>query len=76
MSIDIHATLEKLQLHGMAVAWRELQAEKTRLVHRPEVWMERLIAAEQTDRTLRRLRYQIKTARFPTHRDLLSFDSQ
>lgn len=45
MSID-HATgLKALQLYGMATAWSELQAEKPRQTHRPESWMERLIAA-------------------------------
>jgi DNA replication protein DnaC len=60
----------------MATAWRELQAEKPKLVSRPEIWMARLLAAEHTDRTLRSLRYQLKTARFPIHRDLLGFDWQ
>ncbi|UUM22049.1 IS21-like element helper ATPase IstB [Mycoavidus sp. SF9855] len=76
MPTDIHATLTALQLHGMATAWSELQAEKPKLVNRPEIWIERLIAAEQTDRALRRLRYQLKAARFPIHRDLLSFNWQ
>jgi DNA replication protein DnaC len=39
-----------------------------------ELWMERLIIAEQTERQARRLRYQLHTARFPIHRDLLGFD--
>jgi DNA replication protein DnaC len=74
MSID-HATgLKALQLYGMATAWGELQAEKPRQTHRPESWMERLIAAEQTDRQLKSLRYQLKAARFPIHRDLLGID--
>jgi DNA replication protein DnaC len=76
MSTDIHTTLKTLKLYGMATAWSELQAEKPKPVSRPEIWMERLIAAEQTDRTLRRLRYQLKAARFPIHRDLLGFDWQ
>jgi DNA replication protein DnaC len=71
MSID-HATgLKALQLYGMATAWGELQAEKPKQAHRPESWMGRLIAAEQTDRQLKSLRYQLKAARFPIHRDLL-----
>ena len=36
--------------------------------------MERLITAEQTDRQLKSLRYQLKSARFPIHRDLLGID--
>ena len=49
-----HATsLKALQLYGMATAWSELQAEKPKQVHRPENWMEKLIAAEQTERQLK-----------------------
>jgi len=70
MSTDHATSLKTLQLYGMALAWSELQAEKPRQVHRPESWMERLIHAEQTDRQLRSLRYQLKAARFPIHRDL------
>ena len=74
MSID-HATgLKALQLYGMATAWGELQAEKPKQTHRPESWMARLITAEQTDRQLKRLRYQLKAARFPIHPDLLGID--
>ena len=36
--------------------------------------MARLIAAEQTDRQLKSLRYQLKAARFLNHRDLLGID--
>jgi DNA replication protein DnaC len=74
MSIDHALTLKALQLYGMATAWGELQAEKPRQVHRPETWMERLLVAEQTDRQLRTLRYQLKAARFPIHRDLVGFE--
>jgi DNA replication protein DnaC len=74
MSIDHLANLKALQLHGMATAWAELQAEQPRQVHRPEVWMQQLINAEQTDRQLRSLRYQLKSAKFPIHRDLSGID--
>lgn len=74
MSIDHTAGLKALQLYGMATAWGELQAEKPKQTHRPESWMVRLIAAEQTDRQLKSLRYQLKAARFPIHRDLLGID--
>ena len=74
MSIDYAVSLKALQLYGMATAWSELQAEKPRQVHRPEVWMEKLLVAEQTDRQLKSLRYQLKAARFPIHRDLLGID--
>ena len=74
MSIDHSIQLKSLQLYGMATAWSELQAEKPKQAHRPEVWMQRLISAEQTDRQLKSLRYQLKAARFPIHRDLIDFD--
>lgn len=72
--IDRVGQLKALQLQGMATAWGELQAEKSRQPPSPEIWLDRLIAAEQTDRQIRRLRYQIKSARFPIHRDLSSVD--
>jgi DNA replication protein DnaC len=74
MSIDHMISLKALHLYGMATAWTELQAEMPRQAHRPETWMGRLITAEQTDRQLKSLRYQFKSARFPIHRDLLSID--
>lgn len=74
MSIDHATSLKALQLFGMATAWSELQAEKPKQAHRPENWMERLIAAEQTERQLKSLRYQFKAARFPIHRDLTGID--
>jgi len=51
-----------------------MQAEKPRRPHRPESWMGRLIVAEQTDRQLRSLRYQLKLVRFPVHYNLLGID--
>lgn len=74
MSIDHATSLKALQLYGMASAWSELQAEKPKQAHRPESWMERLLAAEQTDRQMKSLRYQLKAARFPIHRDLLGIE--
>lgn len=74
MSIDHTISLKALHLYGMATAWAELQAEMPRQGHRPGTWMERLITAEQTDRQLKSLRYQLKSARFPIHRDLLGID--
>lgn len=74
MSIDHATSLKALKLYGMATAWSELQAEKPKQTHRPENWMGSLIAAEQTDRQLKSLRYQLKAARFPIHRDLLGID--
>jgi DNA replication protein DnaC len=76
MSIDRTACLKELHLFGMAAAWREWQAEYTipSKPVMPEVWLDRLIAAEQADRRARSLNYQLKAARFPMHRDLMNFD--
>jgi len=77
MSIDRTAQLKTLHLFGMAAAWSEWQAEyaqKNPVM--PEVWLDRLIEAEQADRQARSLNYQLKAARCPIHRDLMSFDWQ
>lgn len=74
MSIDLVHRLKALSLHGMALAWNELQGESTRQKPSPDVWLNRLIEAEQADRQARRLTYQLKAARFPVHRDLVNFN--
>lgn len=72
--IDRVAQLKSLQLYGMTAAWSELHAEKPRQPPAPEAWLARLIEAEQQDRQTRSLRYQLKAAKFPIHRDLAAFD--
>lgn len=74
MSIDRTAQLKSLHLYGMASAWAEWMAEGPRQPVQPEVWLDRLIEAEQIDRQVRSLRYQLKAARFPIHRDLTGID--
>jgi len=76
MSIDRHAQLKTMHLYGMAAAWNEWRTEFSAQQKpvMPEVWLDRLIAAEQSDRQARTLNYQLKAARFPHHRDLISFD--
>src|SRR6195952_3179070 len=64
------AQLKALHLYGMATAWSELLAEGPRRPVQPEAWLDRLIEAELADRQVRSLRYQLKVARFPVHRDL------
>jgi IstB-like ATP binding protein. len=78
MSIDRAAQLKTLHLYDMAAAWSEWQAEYAlqQKPVMPEVWLDRLIEAEQVDRQARSLNYQLKAARFPMHRDLMSFDWQ
>lgn len=74
MSIDRLAQLKSPHLYGMATAWAELLAEGTRRPMQPEAWLDRLIDAKQADRQVRSLRYQMKAARFPIHRDLTGID--
>ncbi len=76
MSIDRIAQLKSLHLYGMAAAWSEWQAEYAiqQKPVMPEVWLDRLIEAEQVDRQARSLNYQLKAARFPIHRDLMQFE--
>ena len=78
MSIDRIAQLKALHLCGMAAAWNEWQSEygSQQKPVMPEVWLDRLIAAEQADRQARSLNYQLKAARFPIHRDLMNYDWQ
>jgi len=78
MPIDRAMRLKELHLYGMAAAWSEWQVEYSSQQKpvTPEVWLDRLIEAEQADRQARSLSYQLKAARFPHHRDLMSFDWQ
>ena len=72
---DHLSRLKSLQLFGMAIAWRELQAEAPRnKTLSLEALLLRLLDGEQADRQARSLRYQLKAARFPIHRDLTGFD--
>jgi DNA replication protein DnaC len=66
--------LNALHLYGMATAWSEFLAEGPRRPMQPEAWLDRLIEAELADRQVRSLRYQLKAARFPVHRDLTGID--
>ena len=71
---DRLAQLSALHLYGMAAAWSELLAEGPRRPMQPEAWLDRLIDAELADRQVRSLRYQLKAARFPVHRDLTGIE--
>ena len=77
---DHFAHLKALQLHGMAdkfpeSTWREMQAEAPRSKTLSiEALLLRLLSGEEADRQVRTLRYQMKAARLPHHRDLAGFD--
>ena len=74
MSIDLLSQLKSLKLHGMAEAWAEIQAEPSGSTKAsPTETLRRLLQAEITDRHARSLRYQLNTAKFPIHRDLVDF---
>lgn len=75
MSIDLLSPLKQLRLYGMAEAWSEYLAEAPRLKQplSAENLLQRLIAAEKTERSVRSLNYQMRSAKFPIHRDFSDF---
>ena len=76
MLTELIAELKALRLFGMAQGLAELLADPTQQIQLPEQWVKQLIEAERVDRHARTLRYQLKAARFPIHRDLATFDFQ
>ncbi len=63
-----------LKLHGMAEVLPELLAKPRSGNHSLDRLLQTLIQAERTDRQVRSLQYQMKSARFPQPRDLAGFD--
>ncbi len=61
---------------AMAEAWSELRAEapQRKQALSPETTLSQLIKAEIADRQMRSLKYQLKIAKFPIHRDFVKFD--
>lgn len=76
MRAELIAQLNALRLYGMAQALADLVAYPAEQPPLPELWVQPLLDAERADRQARTLQYQLKTARFPLHRDLASFDFQ
>ena len=74
MTNDTVAKLKSLRLHGMAQTWPELMAQFRNNPVEPERLMDDLLAAEHADRTVRSITYQMRIAKFPTHRDLAGFN--
>lgn len=74
MLADLTQQLKALHLWGMAAELQEMAGERSRRPDAPEVWLKRLIEAETVDRQDRSLRYQLRVAKFPAHRDLDSFN--
>jgi DNA replication protein DnaC len=73
MTNELISQLKALHLYGMAITLQELLAERPRTTADPLVWIRRLIEAEQVERQVRSLRYQLRVARFPIHRELDHF---
>ena len=73
MSIEIVTRLKALKLNGMAQSWPEVLARQVGPEFNAERFMGELLAAEQADREVRSLAYQMRAARFPVHRDLAGF---
>ena len=72
---DVQTQLKALRLNGMAAAWADLteQGGDTNLA--ASRWLvEHLLQAEDADRAMRSIAHQMKSARFPMHRDLAGFD--
>lgn len=73
-SIDVQMQLKALRLNGMAVAWAELTEQGDSALAASRWLVEHLLQAENADRVMRSIAHQMKSARFPMHRDLAGFD--
>ena len=72
---EVIADLKMLKLRGMAQAYGELLEQGGTAAMQTLHWLiEHLLQAEHTYHALRTIAYQMRTARFPIHRDLASFD--
>ena len=71
---DIISQFKALKLHGMAECYAEIQAQGQADTAEPTGLLNQLLVAEATDRSIRAIRYQMSSAKFPIHRDLLGFD--
>ncbi len=71
---DIVKEFKALKLYGMAQCWAEMAAAGTVNLQICEGVVRSLLEAENTDRGIRSIRYQLRSARFPVHRDLASFE--
>jgi DNA replication protein DnaC len=74
MRCDVTTELKALRLYGMASAWADLLAQGAATIAASKWLIEHLLQAENTDRAMRSVSHQLKTAKFPIHRDLARFD--
>ena len=70
MSAEIISALKAMKLHGMASNYPEVAAQARHTEFSPEAFLGQLLRAEQAERTVRSMAYQMGAARFPAHRDL------
>ena len=74
-STDVQTQLKSLRLNGMATAWADLNEQGGDTTLAASRWLvEHLLQAEHADRVMRSIAHQMKSARFPVHRDLAGFD--
>jgi DNA replication protein DnaC len=71
---DIISQFKALKLHGMAECYAEIQGQGQADTAESTGLLNQLLVAEATDRSIRAIRYQMSSAKFPIHRDLLGFD--
>ena len=72
---DVQAQLKALRLNGMASAWADLTEQGGDSTLAASRWLvEHLLQAEDADRAMPSIAHQMKSARFPMHRDLAGFD--
>jgi len=71
--LELIGSLTELKLYGMVERLPQL-LDTPRNKTSFQSGLIQLIEAEKADRDIRRLRYQMKIARFPHHRDLQGFD--
>ncbi len=74
MSQDIITALKALKLHGMAANYPEVAAQARHTDFSPDTFTTQLLKAEQAERAVRSMAYQMGAARFPAHRDLAGFE--
>ena len=74
MKRDVTTELKELRLHGMVSAWTDLLVQGPASIESSKWLIEHLLRAEHTDRAMRSVSHQMKTAKFPVHRDLAGFD--
>jgi DNA replication protein DnaC len=72
--LDLVTDFKALSLHGMASAWPEVLGTARIKAMDHEAVLRQLIKAEMAQREVRSMAYQMRAARFPSHRDLAGFD--